>query len=500
MKIKRGVEINDFACEWSDVFTEEQLDVEKVKTQLEEDCIKLGFKDDGGKALLEEIDESFETQEELFWMLEFVEDENAIGNAILTKYHECLNDHSFEENISWFKHFFDRLKFMTFYYADMFEGTPYSFKLISDSLEGGNEQFWQEFTLDRNGNAIFKKIVPSINIEKPQQEDAYIIPKEKAKKILKEVVTALNQEVQSQELHTEMNNWEITVRNTKQEEYMFMGNFRKALFLNGIDLSHEIRKAIDENDLMLFDGTGDMVATNETIETVVLEYHHVQDLQDQLSHEWYHVDVNEKLAIDCSADLITLETRFSDESYVRHQYHVPSSVEIILDEFTADSLFKDKYKRPNNIVPLPNQEFNYKLTVTYGSSKPMVMEGEYDMFGLPMDFPKFMESLNDFFQYYGLGECMKPNVYGRKRRKANQFIYLSVAFEEDTEDTYYYLCDDDSVEVGDIIVVPSGEENELKLARVMDVDYFESSIVPYPLEKTKKMIRKATLEDFDQGE
>lgn len=63
--------------------------------------------------------------------------------------------------------------------------------------------------------------------------------------------------------------------------------------------------------------------------------------------------------------------------------------------------------------------------------------------------------------------------------------------------SYYYIADDDSIEVGDYVIVPAGKDNHEATVEVVKKEYFAADEVPLPMEKTKHIIRKCTKDDFD---
>lgn len=75
----------------------------------------------------------------------------------------------------------------------------------------------------------------------------------------------------------------------------------------------------------------------------------------------------------------------------------------------------------------------------------------------------------------------------------------SVEFEEGYK-SYYYIADEDNIEVGDCVVVPVGKDNHHSVAEVVKIEYFAEEEVPLPLEKTKHIIRKCDDNDFDPPE
>ena len=66
--------------------------------------------------------------------------------------------------------------------------------------------------------------------------------------------------------------------------------------------------------------------------------------------------------------------------------------------------------------------------------------------------------------------------------------------------SYYYLTDDDSIEIGDFVLVPAGKDNHEAVVEVVNIEYFSEENVPLPIEKTKRIIRKCTDDDFDLPE
>ena len=95
---------------------------------------------------------------------------------------------------------------------------------------------------------------------------------------------------------------------------------------------------------------------------------------------------------------------------------------------------------------------------------------------------------------YGLGSMIYPEVYGKSRRRVGELIYCRVQFEQ-ARKTYYYRTQDDHIRVGDWVIVPTGRDDHPTAAKVVEVAYFAPADVPFPLEKTKQILRKCTPEE-----
>lgn len=59
---------------------------------------------------------------------------------------------------------------------------------------------------------------------------------------------------------------------------------------------------------------------------------------------------------------------------------------------------------------------------------------------------------------------------------------------------YTYISTDPTIKVGDRVIVPFGSENRENIGIVKDIGYYASNETPYPIEKTKKIIKKANFQ------
>lgn len=59
------------------------------------------------------------------------------------------------------------------------------------------------------------------------------------------------------------------------------------------------------------------------------------------------------------------------------------------------------------------------------------------------------------------------------------------------------MTDDDSIEIGDFVLVPTRNDNHESVVEVVNIGYFNEENVQVPVEKTKKVICKCA--DDDSG-
>lgn len=77
----------------------------------------------------------------------------------------------------------------------------------------------------------------------------------------------------------------------------------------------------------------------------------------------------------------------------------------------------------------------------------------------------------------------------------NTFRYIKVVFDNDDVREYSYLDRNRIADFGDYVWVPAGKENKQKLALVVDVKDYSPDELPYPIERTKNILRLASDEE-----
>lgn len=239
----------------------------------------------------------------------------------------------------------------------------------------------------------------------------------------------------------------------------------------------------------------------DIITKLILDYHRVTKIKPEEKPEgaaWEFVtwDYTEHLIIDKETETLEHIQNIGTGCKVSRKYEVEGGIESLLENFDAEDLFSRIKGNPADVIETPNETKDYKITVNYKKKPQCVIEGSYDKNGLPDDFADFAEMVFDFIKFYGMGEILNPSVYGKVRRCKSDYIFCSVTFDGGYK-SYYYLTDDDSIEVGDFVLVPAGKDNHNAVVEVVNIEYFNKENVPLPLEKTKRIIRKCTDDDFD---
>lgn len=96
---------------------------------------------------------------------------------------------------------------------------------------------------------------------------------------------------------------------------------------------------------------------------------------------------------------------------------------------------------------------------------------------------------------FGTGEILDPAFYNKTNRKRDEYNFCSVEFNEKGK-SYYYLTEDDTLKIGDKVVVAVGDESHLAIAKIIRIDYFPEDKVPFPINRTKPILRKCTKDEL----
>ena len=74
-------------------------------------------------------------------------------------------------------------------------------------------------------------------------------------------------------------------------------------------------------------------------------------------------------------------------------------------------------------------------------------------------------------------------------------IFCNVTFEDGGQ-TYSYIADSDDYCEGDLVIVPAGQDNHEAVVIIESIEYHQVEDAPFPIEKTKHILRK--YEDDDE--
>lgn len=503
-------QIHDFAVKWIDKFRDQKINEgELVDHYMADDCAALGFEMDCGHVFERAYGKAVNNYEELDHIIDDVTDIPLLGSAIYSRW-RYFNHYAFAgedilefRNRSWFILALSRLALLTGGNPFIFDGIPEKMRIVSNNIcygprPGPNDEVEQQLTINAEGQVWFSAYAFGDGPEKytKARSNNFNIGESNAAELLNKVASCFSREY-DEIFATDIGDWELELTNTDGQIYKFRGSLCADFEVDGIDLSDLIRDALGLPDLYVFDGNNKL----DVIDKIVLDYHRLTKIKpwetpegaEEESVTW---DYTERLIIDRETETLEHIQNIGTGGRVSHKYEIEGGVKSLLDDFDADELFGGIAGNPGDVLESPNESRDYRITIDYKKRQQRVITGTFDKNGLPDDFKNFAGTVLGFIRFFGFGEILDPSVYGKARRRTTDYIFCSVIFEGGGK-SYYYLTEDDTIEVDDFVIVPAGKDNHEVVVKVADIEYFAAGDTPLPVEKTKRIVRKCTDEDFD---
>lgn len=502
-------QIHDFAVKWCDKFRDQNINyIELVDHYLADDCDELGFDMDCGHAFQEKYGSAADNYEALDTIIDDVTDIPLLGSAIYSQW-RYFNHWAYDaaeilkpENRAWFILALSRLALLSGENPFIFQGKLKKMRIVSNNICFGprpepDEEVEQHITINNEGHVWFSGYSFGCGCGKYKKARSrnFKINKTATDKLLNAIATYFGNEY-TEIFATDIGDWLMELTNTDGVTYKFRGSLCADFDYEGTDLSDLVRDTVGMEDLYVFDGN----CKPDVINKITLDYHRITKIkpaQKTEGAEWKYLtwDYSERLVIDRETETLEHIQNIGTGCKVSRKYEIEDGIESLLENFEATELFTNIKGNPDDAVETPNETKDYTITIEYKKNPSRTITGSYDKNGLPDDFADFAEKVFDFICFYGMGEILDPSVYGKAKRRKSEYIFCSVIFDEGYK-SYYYLTEDDSIEIGDLVLVPAGKDNHEAIVKVVNIEYFSKENVPLPVEKIKRIIRKCTDEDL----
>ncbi len=499
---------SEFAIKWLEKFKNPLTEYrELIGIEFSKDCEMLGFKMDSGYSFYTAYGEAAFNVEKLDAIIDQVDDIYLLGSAIYSRW-RYFNHWAYEgkeitqaENRAWFIVALHRLAALSGAGPVVFCGEIKKLHLISNAYTGaaplyGAQEMEQRITIDTEGQvdfAAYNCIAMGEDGECLRQESFVIAPAE-AKRLLT-AIAAYFSECYEVVYAFDTGQWMLELTNTDGETFCVQGSLCNEFLADGIDLSDLLRETLDRYDLYAFDGK----KRSDIITRVSLHYQKgvkatsVENRTD--GNRDIPVDYEEEVVVDRATGTLSVVQKQAPDKVIERRYQLKDRVAQLLNEFDEQSFMLHGAETPNDFAEDPEDIQTYKLVIAYRDGASRTLTGCFDKYGLPDDYDIFASAVYSFLQYYKEAEVLQPYVYGRRRRRKSDYIFLSVVFPNSYK-TYYYLTDDGQIEIGDEVIVPAGKNNRSEIVTVVDIDYFSEEEAPMPLEQIKSIIGKYDGEDI----
>ena len=502
-------QLHEFAVKWFDKFSDKKINyIELVDHYMADDCEALGFVMDCGHSFSEKYGDAANNFEALERIIGQVTDIPLLGSAIYSQW-RYFNHWAYggaeilePQNRAWFTIALSRLAELSDGHVVLFEGEPQKLRIVSNNICYGpmpepEEEVEQHITINSEGRVWFSayNFGSGYSEHEKSRSKMYKIDKDAAAKVLDSIAAYFSNEY-IEVFATDIGEWNMEITNTKGKVYKFRGSLCADFEVGGVDLSDMVRKALGMGDLYVFDGNN----KPDRVDRVTIDYHRITKIKPKNpvsdTVEYVTWNYSEKLVLDRESETMEHIQNIGSGCIVSRKYYVQGGVEGILDDIDADGLFGEIEGNPDDVVDTPLESNDYTITVDFKKGPQRVIQGTYDKKSLPEFWGNFADAVWQFIRFYGWGEMLDPAVYEKVKRRKQDVIYCSVEFEEGYK-SYYYIADDDSISVGDYVIVPVGKDNHHSVAEVVKVEFFSEGDVPLPIERTKHIIRKCTDDDFD---
>lgn len=505
-------QVHKFAVKWYDKFSDKKTNfTELVDHYMADDCEALGFEMDCGHAFSEKYGDAASSNEALERIIDDVDDIPLLGSAIYSRWryfnHWAYSGEEILEpkNRTWFILALSRLAMLTGGNPFIFQGKPQKLHIISNKVCYGpapepEDEVEQHITINAKGGVWFSAYNFGDGFGRYQKARSQIdkIEKAVAERVLNSVASYFSGEY-DELFATDIGDWVVELTNTEGKVYKFRGSLCADFEVNGTDLSDLIRDALGMDDLYVFDGNN----KPDRVDRITVDYHRITQIKPKQpvseGVEFVTWDYTEKLILDRESETLEHIQNIGSGCTVFRKMYVESGVENLLDDIDPEELFGNIEGNPDDVIENPLETQEYAITIDFKKGPQRVIQGTYDKKALPEAWGDFADAVWNFIRFYGFGEILDPSVYGRVKRRKQDYIYCSVEFDEGYK-SYYYIADDDSIKVGDYVIVPVGKENHHSVAEVVKVEFFAEEDLPLPLEKTKHIIRRCTDDDFDPSE
>ena len=502
--------IHEFANLYFDIFRDPKATNFQVEEGFAEKCFALGFEMDSGNSFCARYPKAFNDYTELDKIIEEIDDPQFLGTAIFSQWryitHWSYCSHPLDEQYRpWFITAFGRLVTITSEDNSppyVFYGNVKRVKIHSNNMGYGflpreGTEVEQHLTITDDGRVWITRyaISEDLNFAKltKTEQRQFKISADKAKFLLDKYTKYFRDEYEIS-FATDVGSFEMQITDDEGKTAYFIGPLICEFEVEGYDLSQLTRDTIADQTLFVFDNN-----EFERIERITIDHEHKKKIvaADGQVVTW---NPTNHIVIDRKTDTIEYIYKIGTECDVTRKYHVAQGVSNFLDELEYQNLFVEFEEKELDAIIPEDDEATYTATVDFLRGPSRIVAGRYDKQGLPIDWPEFIEDLYDFMSFYGFGEMFDEKQYGRTYRKTNDYIFLSVRFGEYGK-TYYYLTEDDTIQVGDQVVVPVGSEGKERIVEVAKKEYYSSDRVPMPIEKVKSIVGKFIRpEENDKGE
>jgi hypothetical protein len=197
-----------------------------------------------------------------------------------------------------------------------------------------------------------------------------------------------------------------------------------------------------------------------------------------------------ELYITSSQAIIKSDTH--DGGSVTHQYDFDNSSEFgeLCLNAMSECLDAEGWKDARIFIETEFNFYLYELGAEFEDGAIVAHHGAFNRAHIPeKTFRIFIETIQMVINLFGFGGIINLDGF-MSAIKHGEVKYCGVEYSHGSG-IYHYQTTDLRIDVGDKVIVPVGEDNHEQTATVVTAEYCRWDNTPYPLEKTKRIIRLA---------
>lgn len=202
---------------------------------------------------------------------------------------------------------------------------------------------------------------------------------------------------------------------------------------------------------------------------------------------------------------LVVEKRFVEDDILLREVKKDSILEADMECLGQDidpgqCIFQRSY-----VFAYPFKSFENKIREFLGMQFIEASTKEiYKMLDSERKYPN-LQKIVEFYESQNFVDCLNDSLKGcenelKEEKKRNcyipkeriEYIYCGVKFE-DKNCIYSYITNDESIRIGDTVIVPTGPYNYADIATVYSIDRYTEVDAPYPPRKCKRIIKKYDL-------
>lgn len=415
---------------------------------------------------------------------------------------QCPSGHfPTEEDQAWFRLVFQRLALLTGKNQYPFTGSLQKLRLTSCagcffSVPAPDKEVKQTLSIDSSGSVTFAGYAYA-DLKHPCRRVRFSIGEDKVQRIFAAAVHYCNECYDPTAILFDAGGWEMRLSSKEGGQYLFSGYLGGKPGSAESDFSELLRSCLGMCDLFGIDGNSHPYSN---LDRITLQYKETYAVPHACCREndvpeWR--EESARLVVDRGSRTIEATFVMSDGSRTVLRYEHPDYVPDLLDAVSDPVFFRVNDTAADDVVDPRSLARTYELLLEREDGTKTTLSGRYDRFGLPELFPVFIKKAAHRLLAFD-SSLFSQNVYQHVPRRKTDLIYCRVEFLDGGGKTYYYRTEDDSLEAGDEVVVPAGKDNHPAIAEIVDVEYFSPDAVPFPIEKTKVILRRCTEDDYNE--